>query len=234
MVSILLNSSAFLPFDAESTAFWVLLAVMAGSLFFSYMDEENPMRSLLLNLLCAGATFLFSGLRGELFWFLNIEKVGLLLWVFCYILTFMFFGVIAGHVIAFIRWFFDIFENPTFGVIGLILSVIWGSLLWRLVPIFFEEHQIVFFLTLMGAAGMINKAMDGPQVSSTTEPDPEPGPTPGPRPEPDPPGPYSPQGFPCCDNCRWNQNRGSYSVRCFQTSSRVKEPNDKCDQWNRC
>ena len=234
MVSILLNSSAFLPFDAESTAFWVLLAIMAGSLFISYMDEENPMRSLLLNLLCAGATFLFSGLRGELFWFLNIEKVGLLLWIFCYILTFMFFGVIAGHVIAFIRWFFDIFENPTFGVIGLILSVIWGSLLWRLVPIFFEEHQIVFFLTLMGAAGMINKAMDGPQVSSTTEPDPEPGPTPGPRPEPDPPGPYSPQGFPCCDNCRWNQNRGSYSVRCFQNSSRVKEPNDKCDQWNRC
>ena len=180
MASILLNSFAFLPFDAESTAFWVLLAIMAGSLFISYMDEENPMRSLLLNLLCAGATFLFSGLRGELFWFLNIEKVGLLLWVFCYILTFMFFGVIAGHVIAFIRWFFDIFENPTFGVIGLILSVIWGSLLWRLVPIFFEEHQIVFFLTLMGAAGMINKAMDGPQVSSTTEPDPEPDPSPPP------------------------------------------------------
>ena len=96
MVSILLNSSAFLPFDAESTAFWVLLAIMAGSLFISYIDEENPMRSLLLNFLCAGATFLFSGLRGELFWFLNIEKVGLLLWVFCYILTFMFFGVIAG------------------------------------------------------------------------------------------------------------------------------------------
>ena len=234
MVSILLNSSAFFPFDAESTAFWVLLAIMAGSLFISYMDEENPMRSLLLNLLCAGATFLFSGLRGELFWFLNIEKVGLLLWVFCYILTFMFFGVIAGHVIAFIRWFFDIFENPTFGVIGLILSVIWGSLLWRLVPIFFEEHQIIFFLTLVGVIGIANKAMDGPQVSSTTEPDPEPGPTPGPRPEPDPPGPYSPQGFPCCDNCRWNQNRGSYSVRCFQNSSRVKEPNDKCDQWNRC
>ena len=246
MVSILLNSSAFLPFDAESTAFWVLLAIMAGSLFISYMDEENPMRSLLLNLLCAGATFLFSGLRGELFWFLNIEKVGLLLWVFCYILTFMFFGVIAGHVIAFIRWFFDIFENPTFGVIGLILSVIWGSLLWRLVPIFFEEHQIVFFLTLMGAAGMINKAMDGPQVSSTTEPEPEPGPSPNPSPGPGTGSgtgsgsgsgtddPYFPQGIPCCDNCRWNQNRGSYSVRCFQNSSRVKEPNDKCDQWNRC
>lgn len=228
MASILLNSSAFLPFDAESTAFWVLLAVMAGSLFISYMDEENPMRSLLLNLLCAGATFLFSGLRGELFWFLNIEKVGFLLWVFCYILTFMFFGVIAGHVIAFIRWFFDIFENPILGVIGLILSVIWGSLLWRLVPIFFEEHQIVFFLTLMGAVGVANKAMDGPQASST--PDPEP-PSPGPRPKPDP---YGPQGFPCCDNCRWNQNRGSYTVRCFQNSSRVKEPNDKCGQWQRC
>lgn len=235
-MSILLNSSAFLPFEAESTAFWVLLAVMVGSLILSYMAEISPVRSLLLNLLCAGSTFLFSGLRGELFWFLNIEKVGLLLWVFCYILTFMFFGVIAGHVIAYVRWFFDIFENPVLGVIGLILSVVWGSLLWRLVPIFFEEHQIVSFLTLMGAAGTVNKAMDGPSASSTTGPDPEPEPSPsfGSGSGSGSKEPYSPQGFPCCDNCRWNQNRGSYSVRCFQNSSRQKEPNDKCGQWQRC
>lgn len=233
MVSILLNSSAFLSFEAESTAFWVLLAIMVGSLIYSF-HVEDPVKSLLLDLLCAGAMFLFSGLRGELFWFLNIEKVGWLLWLFCYILTAMFFGVIAGHIWAFLQWVFDIFESPTLGIIGLVLCLVWGFLLWRLIPIFFEEHQIIFFLTLVGVIGIANKAMDGPQVSSTTEPDPEPGPTPGPRPEPDPPGPYSPQGFPCCDNCRWNQNRGSYSVRCFQNSSMQKEPNDKCGQWQRC
>ena len=228
MTSILLNSSAFLPFEAESIAFWILLAIMAGSLFFSYIEDESIMRSFWLDLLCAGATFLFSGLRGELFWFLNIEKVGWLLWIFCYILTFMFFGVIVGHIVAFIQWVFDIFENPTIGFIGLVLCVVWGFLLWRLVPIFFEEHQIVFFLTLVGIVGVANKAMDGPRASSTTKP--EPGPNPGPGPK----DPYSPHGFPCCDNCRWNQNRGSYSVRCFQNSNREKEPNDKCGQWQRC
>lgn len=29
---MLLNSLAFLPFEAESTAFWVLLAIIVGSL----------------------------------------------------------------------------------------------------------------------------------------------------------------------------------------------------------
>lgn len=38
-------------------------------------------------------------------------------------------------------------------------------------------------------------------------------------------------GFPCCDNCRWNQDRGSYTVRCFQDSSRNKVANEKCGQW---
>ncbi len=230
MASILLNSSAFLSLEAESTAFWVLLAIMAGSLICSF-HVEDPVKSLMLDLLCAGAMFLFSGLRGELFWFLNIEKVGWLLWLFCYLLTSMFFGVIVGHIWAFLQWVFDIFESPTLGIIGLVLCVVWGFLLWRLIPIFFEEHQIIFFLTLVGVVGVANKAMDGPQASPT--PDPEP-PSPGPRPKPDPPELYGPQGIPCCDNCRWNQNRGSYSVRCFQNSSRVKEPNDKCDQWNRC
>ena len=58
-MSILLNSSAFLPYETESTAFWVLLAVMVGSLILSYMAEVSPVRSLLLNLLCAGTTFTF-------------------------------------------------------------------------------------------------------------------------------------------------------------------------------
>lgn len=168
-----------------------------------------------------------------LFWFLNIEKVGWLLWLFCYMLTSILFGVIIGNAWAFLKWFFDIFENPTLGVVGLILSCVWGYLLWRLIPIFFEEHQIVFILTLVGVIGTVNKAIDGPSVSSTTEPEPEPESRPssssgygsGSK------EPYSPQGLPCCDNCRWNQNRGSYSVRCFQNSSRQKEPNDKCGQW---
>ena len=95
-----------------------------------------------------------------LFWFLNIEKVGWLLWLFCYMLTSILFGVIIGNAWAFLKWFFDIFENPTLGVVGLILSCVWGYLLWRLIPIFFEEHQIVFILTLVGVIGTVNKAID--------------------------------------------------------------------------
>lgn len=37
--------------------------------------------------------------------------------------------------------------------------------------------------------------------------------------------------FACCGNCKWNQDRGSYTVRCFQDSSRDKVSNDKCGQW---
>lgn len=41
-------------------------------------------------------------------------------------------------------------------------------------------------------------------------------------------GDYS---FPCCDNCKWNYDRGSYTVRCFQDGSRNKVSNEKCGQW---
>lgn len=37
--------------------------------------------------------------------------------------------------------------------------------------------------------------------------------------------------FPCCGNCKWNYDRGSYEVRCFQESRRNKTVNEKCGQW---
>lgn len=38
-------------------------------------------------------------------------------------------------------------------------------------------------------------------------------------------------GFPCCGNCKWNYDRASYEVRCFQDSKRNKTANEKCGQW---
>jgi len=52
-----------------------------------------------------------------------------------------------------------------------------------------------------------------------------------PKGEDEPKGNDDEHGFPCCDNCRWNQDRGSYTVRCFQDSSRNKVANEKCGQW---
>lgn len=40
--------------------------------------------------------------------------------------------------------------------------------------------------------------------------------------------------FPCCGNCKWNYDRGSYSVRCFQDGNRNKTSNEKCGQWQHC
>ena len=37
--------------------------------------------------------------------------------------------------------------------------------------------------------------------------------------------------FPCCGNCKWNYDRGSYEVRCYQDCKRSKTANDKCGQW---
>lgn len=37
--------------------------------------------------------------------------------------------------------------------------------------------------------------------------------------------------FPCCGNCKWNYDRGSYEVRCFQNGNRSKTANEKCGQW---
>ena len=225
---MLLNSLAFLPFEAESTAFWVLLAIIVGSLIFSLRFGGGIGRYLLLNVVCAGATYLLTGLRGELFWFLNVEKVGWLLWIFCYILTSFFFGVIIGNAWAFFKWVFRIFENPMLGVVGLVLSVVWGYLLWRIVPIFFEEHQIVFVLTLIGVIGLANRSMSGPSVSSDaatgqdTENDYSAGGS----------SDYDGSGFRCCRNCKWNMDRGSFSTRCFQGHEGMAS-NDSCWEWQK-
>lgn len=37
--------------------------------------------------------------------------------------------------------------------------------------------------------------------------------------------------FPCCGNCKWNYDRGSHTVRCFQDGNRDKTSNEKCGQW---
>ena len=47
-------------------------------------------------------------------------------------------------------------------------------------------------------------------------------------------GPYKSNGFPCCDNCKWNYCRGSDTVKCFLDENRKMRCNDKCGQWGRC
>ena len=44
-------------------------------------------------------------------------------------------------------------------------------------------------------------------------------------------GETSGYGFNCCDNCKWNQDRGSHYARCFQDGRDDHSDNDRCGLW---
>lgn len=245
-INILLNSHAFLRWETESKAFWVLLALFIIIYFYSreILDYE-PKKFLWMNLACAGIIYLYTGMSGEVFWFLNIEKVGWLIMLFAFILTAALFGIVIGNAWGFLKLVSSITSDFWSAIIGLVIGCVWSFLLVRLGEIIFEEHPILCVITLLGGLGGQTKTSNyTPSYESSdsessgggggTSPEPEPDPSPGPSPDPNPDEPYGSHGYPCCNNCKWNMNRGSYFVRCFQDESREKEPNDKCGQWQRC
>ena len=202
-----------------------------------------------MNLLCAGITILYTGMTGEVFWFLNIEKVGWLIMLFAFIFTAMLFGIAIGNAWGNLKNVSTIFSYFKFGFLSLVLSVAWVVTLVRLALIVFDEHPILCVITFLSSLGSLSKSMDYVPAPESPQPVTEPSSGTGsdgkwqetsdgkytkikePSVDKDP---YSPNGFPCCDNCKWNQDRGCYFVRCFQDSSRIKKPNDKCGQWERC
>lgn len=220
VANLLLNPYAFLRWETESSAFWILLVLFLICFYGSMtLTEEKPTTSIFLTLICAGIVYLYSGMSGEVFWFLNIEKVGWLIMLFAFYITAMLFGTALGYAWGYLKFISLLSSNFWFSVFGITVGCVWGYLLYRLGRIIFDEHPILCFLTLMGALGIQAKSSNE-QEKESQKPEPKPG-----------RDPYRPQGFPCCDNCRWNQNRGSYTVRCFQDSSRRKKSNDKCGQW---
>ena len=243
---MLLNSYAFLSWETEGTNFWILLGLFVLSFCISMAaTEEKPFTIIITNLACAGLLYLYSGMSGEVFWFINIEKVGWILWFVGFMLTAILFGLVIGNFWGHLKLASSIFSDFWVGFVGLVIACVWGYLLIRLGKIVFDEHPIQCVITLLGGlSGQAKSSSYTPSYGGGdsgsggggggSSPEPEPDPYPDPTPDPEPDGPYSPQGFPCCDNCRWNMNRGSYFVRCFQDGSREKEPNDKCTQWQRC
>ncbi len=221
----MLNSFFLLAWRTEGTTFWIFLGLFLVCYYYSIVIvDEKPLTSIFMNLLCAGIIYLYSSMPGEVFWFLNIEEVGWLIMLFAFIFTAMLFGIVIGNAWGHLKLAFSIFSDFWLGIIGLIVACVWGYLLIRLGKIIFDEHPILCVLTLLGGLGSSNKSTSytAPSENSSSGTGVKPG------------DPYSPEGFPCCNNCKWNQNRGSYFVRCFQNSSREKEPNDKCGQWQRC
>ena len=150
IISILLNQMSFLPWAGDSTAFWVCLVASLVFLLLSLnLAEEQPVTSVFLNLLCAGSVYLLTGLHGELFWFINIERVNWLIWFVCYLLTAAFFGMVLGLAWGHLKLISELFDNTLAAILGLVIGLIWGFLLLRLVGIIFEEHPIVCVLTLI-------------------------------------------------------------------------------------
>ena len=223
VANILLNSYAFLGWETEGTAFWVFLVLFLLFFYISMtVTDEKPLTSVFMNLLCAGILYLYSGMSGEVFWFLNIEKVGWLI-LFTFILTAMLFGLVIGNFWGHLKLVSSIFSDFWVGLVGLVIASVWGYLLIRLGEIVFDEHPILCVITLLG--GLSGQA----KSSGSGAPEPESGSNPEPTPNPEPS-----HGFPCCDNCKWNMSRGSFFVRCSQDYSREKEANEKCGQWQRC
>ena len=220
MLSVLLSSHSFLPFEGDSIAFWVLLIAMVATIYISNISENIGM-VLLMNYLGAAAVFLYTGLKGEIFWFLDIERVGLLIWIFGYIFTAILFGVIIGRAWGYIQWFPEIFRNFWFGIIGFVIGIIWANLLIDLISIMFREHPFILIITALGAVGELNAEMDkvpqAPQKQPNTD---------------KPPKLEENIGFRSCRNCKWNQDRGSWETRCFLGRKGYKA-NDDCGQWNR-
>ncbi len=152
MNSMILNSMAFLDWQADSAAFWILLA-LAILFYFSgvKLRDDAPIKSIALNLLSAAVLFLYSGTAGEAFWFINLERQNLIAWFFCYILTAIFFGILIGMTIVHFKLLLEIFSDFWVALIGVIIGCIWGCLLLRYVGIIFEEHPVICFLTIFGA-----------------------------------------------------------------------------------
>ena len=154
MNNIILNSMSFIGWHSDSYAFWILLALAIVFYFVSSsLVNEAPLTSVFVNLLCAGTLYLYSGTIGEVFWFLNFEKQGLIIWFICYILTAAFFGILIGMTIGHLKLVLGVFSNFWAGLIGVLIGCVWGYLLLRYVGIIFDEHPIICAFTILGAIG---------------------------------------------------------------------------------
>ena len=152
MNNIVLNSTSFLSWHSDSTAFWILLVLAILFYFVSVsMTDEAPIASIFVNLLCAGTLYLYSGTTGEAFWFLNFEKQGFVIWFICYIISAVFFGILIGMSIGHLKLVIEIFSNFWVGLIGLLIGSVWGYLLIRYIGIIFDEHPIICALAILGA-----------------------------------------------------------------------------------
>lgn len=154
MSNIFLNSMSFLSWQADSYAFWILFSLAA----FLYslgvaMKDDAPIMSVFVNLLSAGALYLYSGTSGEVFWFINFEKQNIIVWFICYILTAAFFGILIGLTWGHLKLILGLFSNFWVAFIGLIIGCIWGVLLFKYIGIIFDEHPIICTLTILGALG---------------------------------------------------------------------------------
>ena len=132
--------------------FWLFLALAIGLYILSMvLSETLPFISLLINVLSAGAIYLWTEVSSECFWYLDFEHQNILLWFFYYLLTALFFGLIAGTAWGNLKAISELFSDFIPSILCVIVGVVWGIVLLRLVGIMFDEHPIITFLTLVGA-----------------------------------------------------------------------------------
>ena len=154
VVDILLNSREFIKWETEGTVFWILLALFFCLLYYSLKmpREDRVCHSLYVSMLCAGIVFLYTGMTGEVFWFLNIKKVGLIM-IFALAFTAILFGAAIGNTWGNLKNVSRISSDFKFGFWSLIVSLAWGVTLIRLVLIVFEEHPNIMYSFCFGFYG---------------------------------------------------------------------------------
>lgn len=137
---------------SDKSIFWICILSSIGLFILSlFMAESLPFLSVLVNLLSAGALFIWIEASGECFWFLDFEKQNFFVWLFCYFVTAAFFGIIAGTALGNIKSITSLFSDFLPSLICVVIGVVWGILLFRLIGVMFDEHPIISFLTLVGA-----------------------------------------------------------------------------------